>query len=92
MGPTAGVSFPHQLCRLCHACATAVLPTPSTDIIPHLPCLPCAAPIVCLQAKVALFKVEQLKEALQGLNLSRSGRKDELSARLLEFFTDVARL
>jgi hypothetical protein len=39
-----------------------------------------------------MFKVEQLKEVLHRLNLSRSGRKDELNARLLEFFGDVARL
>jgi hypothetical protein len=58
----------------------------------HSPCLCGAAPATCPQAKVALFKVEQLKEVLLKLNLSRSGRKDELTTRLLEFFTDVARL
>jgi hypothetical protein len=39
---------------------------------------------------VLLFKIEQLREVLQQLNLARSGRKDELSKRVLDFFRDVA--
>eukprot|EP00882_Tetradesmus_deserticola_P022074 GHRQ01023957.1.p1 GENE.GHRQ01023957.1~~GHRQ01023957.1.p1 ORF type:complete len:385 (+),score=158.89 GHRQ01023957.1:417-1571(+) len=45
-----------------------------------------------ITAKVALFRKEQLKEVLQQLNLSRSGRKEDLSKRLLDYFTDVANL
>ncbi|KAF6256419.1 hypothetical protein COO60DRAFT_110528 [Scenedesmus sp. NREL 46B-D3] len=45
-----------------------------------------------IKAKLALFKLDQLKEVLQQLSMTRSGRKDDLNKRLLDYFTDVANL
>jgi hypothetical protein len=63
--------------------AVSLVSAPDLLVLPHS---------ATHQAKVALFRVDQLKEVLQQLNLSRNGRKDDLAKRLLEYFTDVAHL
>ncbi|WIA09682.1 hypothetical protein OEZ85_009068 [Tetradesmus obliquus] len=45
-----------------------------------------------IKAKVQTFKLEQLKEVLQQLSMSRSGKKEELSNRILDLFKDAAHL
>jgi hypothetical protein len=44
--------------------------------------------LVLLQIKVYAFRVPELKDVLQQLGLSRSGRKEEMVERIMRIFAD----
>jgi hypothetical protein len=49
-------------------------------------------PIPCPQVKAACFRVVECQEVLSNLGLPKSGKKDDLTRRILSIFQDAAAL